>query len=533
MIGEASRRTWRTAGTAGETLLRARRRIIGAALLVCLLCAVLVAVGGSDAAEAQSTGTDVRIVARRLVGGKVEFGLQQRRADASWSERLLPSSRFFPADADVGKWLAGSPLGLAAADVRIVARRLVGGKVEFGLQQRRADASWADRLLPSKRLFPVDVAVGRWLSSSPLRVQPAGSSGGGAAVPGAAAGTDRSSCTFERSMSEIAASVFQVVTEAGIGTAFYVGDNEFLTAYHVIEGARTIRLQNWQHTLRQVGIVGVDEPSDVALLRASGNGIGALRFGDEPSLGRGARIAVVGYPLNESDGAATIVSGLLSARLYNTEHDYVFYLQTDAAANPGNSGGPVINTCGEVIGLVVEKVVHEAVEGIIYAVTEGTVRDAVKRARRNGPGLPTESAAGVWEFAGGPEDGEPHLLNDSEDYRYEDALGSESSPTLVITCRSDELAVYVWWDARVAADAMTDEIAVQYWFDDGEEINEGWYESTKNQAVFARTPWSFVRSAQRAEEVTVWVWNPDEEIIGGALFQLDGLERELSNLDCF
>ena len=158
--------------TAIGPLLRARRRIIGAALLICLLCAVLVAVGGSDAADAQSTATDVRIVARRLSAGEVEFGLQQRRADASWGERLVPSNRFFPADADVGKWLASSTIGLAAAHVRIVARRLSAGEVEFGLQQRRADASWGERLVPSKRFFPADADVGKWMSSSPLRLQP-------------------------------------------------------------------------------------------------------------------------------------------------------------------------------------------------------------------------------------------------------------------------------------------------------------------------------------------------------------------------
>ena len=190
-------------------------------------------------------------------------------------------------------------------------------------------------------------------------------------------------------MSAIVPSVFQVVittgTGTGIGTAFYVGNDEFLTAAHVIEGAGTIRLQNHERTLRQVSVVGVDEPSDVAILRAEGTGVPVMRFGDESALGRGARIAVVGYPLFETVGAATIVSGLLSSKLYDPDHDYVFYLQTDAAANPGNSGGPVITTCGEVIGLVVEKIVDEAVEGIIYAVTEATIREAMPRARRHGP----------------------------------------------------------------------------------------------------------------------------------------------------
>lgn len=52
--------------------------------------------------------------------------------------------------------------------MRIVARKLAGGKIEFGLQQRDADDSWGDRLLPRARLFPTTAPVDRWLRSSPL-----------------------------------------------------------------------------------------------------------------------------------------------------------------------------------------------------------------------------------------------------------------------------------------------------------------------------------------------------------------------------
>ncbi|MYC46367.1 MAG: hypothetical protein F4X49_12645 [Acidimicrobiia bacterium] len=100
----------------------------------------------------------------------MEFGLQQRRADSSWGERLLPPRRFFPTTATVGRWLASSPLTSSDADVvvRIVARKAADGRVEFGLQQRRADSSWGERLLPPRRFFPTTATVGRWLASSPL-----------------------------------------------------------------------------------------------------------------------------------------------------------------------------------------------------------------------------------------------------------------------------------------------------------------------------------------------------------------------------
>ncbi len=153
-------------------------------LLVVLIVSAIPAAAGAQEVAGDTAGdaseVEVRIVARRLDDGRVEFGLQQR-GDGSWGGRLLPSRRFFPPDATVGRWLSSSRLVLsvdatafedpsAEVDVRIVARRLASGRVEFGLQQRGGDGSWGERLLPSRRFFPPDATVGRWLSSSPLSV---------------------------------------------------------------------------------------------------------------------------------------------------------------------------------------------------------------------------------------------------------------------------------------------------------------------------------------------------------------------------
>ena len=147
------------------------QRVFVTVLVVAIGAGLLPAV-----ASAQETDSVVRIVARRLDDGRVEFGLQQRDAGGEWGDRLLPSRRFFPSATDVGRWLVSSPLRLdTAADVassdsvvRIVARRLDDGRVEFGLQQRDAGGEWGDRLLPSRRFFPSATDVGRWLVSSPL-----------------------------------------------------------------------------------------------------------------------------------------------------------------------------------------------------------------------------------------------------------------------------------------------------------------------------------------------------------------------------
>ena len=137
---------------------------------IAALFAVLVSTIVISPAAGQEPGTDevVRIVARKLADGKIEFALQQRQPDGTWAHRLLPRLRLFPTGAAVDRWLNSSPVELPVGNVRIVARKLADGKIEFALQQHRPDATWGDRLLPRLRFFPTGAAVDRWLNSSPL-----------------------------------------------------------------------------------------------------------------------------------------------------------------------------------------------------------------------------------------------------------------------------------------------------------------------------------------------------------------------------
>lgn len=142
---------------------------------------VALAQPGNDA-HAMSGTVEVRVAARRLADGRTEFALQQRDADGSWGDRRLPRSRFFPARAEVGRWLASSRLtvqlppeaaaGSPALVVRVAAQLLADKRMEFALQQLEIDGTWSERRLPTGRFFPAGVRVGRWLSSSPLTVTP-------------------------------------------------------------------------------------------------------------------------------------------------------------------------------------------------------------------------------------------------------------------------------------------------------------------------------------------------------------------------
>ena len=92
-------------------------------------------------------------------------------APYSWGERLLPARRFFPASATVGRWLVSSPLtvtpaGGADVAVRIVARLQDDDRIEFAVQQQLAGGDWGEPLLPARRFFPAGAQVDRWLVSS-------------------------------------------------------------------------------------------------------------------------------------------------------------------------------------------------------------------------------------------------------------------------------------------------------------------------------------------------------------------------------
>ena len=150
-----------------------------------LLAAITAATTGTVAstAEAQSEPSDcsrtvVRIVAKRVADGRTEFALQQDRGspgngDPDWGDRRRPARRFFPTVAEVDRWLFSAPLTVRAGEecpgalVRITARLLPDDRIEFGLRQGSGQLQ-----LPTRRFFPSDARVGRWLASSPLTVDP-------------------------------------------------------------------------------------------------------------------------------------------------------------------------------------------------------------------------------------------------------------------------------------------------------------------------------------------------------------------------
>ena len=323
-----------------------------AAVLLALALAAAPAAHGADGE------LEVRVAAQRLANGNTEFALQEREANGEWAERRLPRGRFFPADTRVGRWLGSSPLTIALQpdsmstatsdpdlEVRVAAQLLADGRMEFALQEREADGTWGERRLPRGRFFPADTRVGRWLSSSPLTVE----------VPSDSmlAATPTAACVLADNVDRVTAATFQVQTAASYGTAFYIGDGEWITNHHVVETVSSASLVHGDTWLTAI-VAGSLPGYDLALLRAQPpTSVSPLRFvGTRPTVA--SSLSVVGFPVYVSD-TPSVTGGLVSKHAPFSVHggpaDGVV-VQSDAAMNPGNSGGPIVDDCGTVIGVV-------------------------------------------------------------------------------------------------------------------------------------------------------------------------------------
>ena len=126
-------------------------------------------------------------------------------------------------------------------------------------------------------------------------------------------------------------------------------EGHILTNHHVISGMTEIRVALTDGRNVAAKLIGSDDKTDIAVLRIETSDIQALPFGDSEAVFQGQQVVAVGNPYG-LDGSATF--GKISATGRKTSNDSgLEYLQTDAAVNQGNSGGPLLNVRGEIIGI--------------------------------------------------------------------------------------------------------------------------------------------------------------------------------------
>jgi serine protease Do len=131
-------------------------------------------------------------------------------------------------------------------------------------------------------------------------------------------------------------------------------------------------------------VIGGDPVTDVALLKVNLTGLAPVRLGNSDKMTVGDQVAAIGNPLGELNNTLTV--GYISAKERIVYIDRIprLMLQTDASVSPGNSGGPLFNIYGEVIGVVSAKTVASGVEGIGFAIPINIAANIANELTKNG-----------------------------------------------------------------------------------------------------------------------------------------------------
>lgn len=171
----------------------------------------------------------------------------------------------------------------------------------------------------------------------------------------------------------------------GVGSGIVMSpDGLVLTNHHVVGSAKHIRLSDSEGLSTEARVLGVDPDTDLALLRADGaRDLHFASLGNSKSLRRGQLVVAIGNPLGfESTVTAGVVSALGRSIRSVSGRTIEDVIQTDAALNPGNSGGPLVSSAAEVIGI--NTAIISGAQGICFAVASNTAQFVLSEIIRHG-----------------------------------------------------------------------------------------------------------------------------------------------------
>ncbi len=165
------------------------------------------------------------------------------------------------------------------------------------------------------------------------------------------------------------------------GTGFVIeGDGQILTNYHVIQNAERIMVKFSDGHSLQAHVLGIDPDTDIALIKVDGRNLPVAPMGDSENLRVGEWVCAIGNPLAYHHTVTVGVVSYLGRKLFDTSLDN--YIQTDAAINFGNSGGPLINGRGEVVGI--NSAISQRASNIGFAVPINEAREILPQLRTEG-----------------------------------------------------------------------------------------------------------------------------------------------------
>jgi len=202
---------------------------------------------------------------------------------------------------------------------------------------------------------------------------------------------------YEKNIPSVVSITCHTRNGSSTGTGVILTEKGYIvTNAHVVEGAQSVTVLLTDNRTFQASLVGADEISDLAVLYISADGLTPATFGDSGSLRVGDTVTAIGDPLG-TEFRGSFTDGIISAINRDVAIDgrTMSLIQTNAALNSGNSGGPLINCYGQVIGINTMKIGaftdSAGVEGLGFAIPSATVKDIVDQIMEQGyvSGRPT------------------------------------------------------------------------------------------------------------------------------------------------
>jgi S1-C subfamily serine protease len=196
---------------------------------------------------------------------------------------------------------------------------------------------------------------------------------------------DAYSRAITRAVDKVGPSVVRVDVRGGAGSGVIVSpDGLALTNSHVVNGARSVSLTTLDGRQLTARVLGDDPDTDLALLRVEADvALPAAKLGDSGKLKRGQIAIAIGNPLGfDATVTAGVVSALGRSLRSKSGRRIEDVVQTDAALNPGNSGGPLVSSAGEVIGI--NTAIIMGAQGICFAVAANTAHFVAGEIARHG-----------------------------------------------------------------------------------------------------------------------------------------------------
>jgi len=177
---------------------------------------------------------------------------------------------------------------------------------------------------------------------------------------------------FSGIIEDVIKSVVTIRTDISQGTGFIINSEGYIvTNYHIMENVRSAGIYTYDGEMHQVNLIGYNLNFDVALLKISGD-YDSLNLADSDNIQIGEKVIAIGNPLGLQ---FSVTQGIVSNIHQIGPTGLESYIQTDAALNPGNSGGPLINKKGKVIGINNFKI--KETEGMGFALESNYIKDTV------------------------------------------------------------------------------------------------------------------------------------------------------------